>query len=560
MLPCASVIARSRGLGEAALVVLTAALLAAFLTYPLARHLGSTGRVNTDDGRWSIWVVAWVAHALTTSPRQLFNANIFYPHVSTLAYSEANIGAGVIGAPVWAISKNPHLTHNVVVLASFIAAFAGAYYLARYLTGSRPAAMVAGVLYAFCPFIFARTAHIQLLMTGGIPFAMLAFHRLVDRVTVGRAVTLGVLIAAQSLSCAYYGVFVILMVGLGTLLFAATRGLWRSRNYWIGIMLAASVSIAITLPFFVPYLRVQEMGFGRTLDDAREYGANGGAWLASAAWAHRWWLPALGRYNEVLFPGVMALALGLAGAAWQLLPAPGRASQMVRSSPKDVALLYVLIGTFALWSSFGPDAGLYALFYQTIPFFAFMRAPGRFGILVVLALVVLAAPLLGAVFARTRRPMLAGALVAGIATLELTGIPLNQYRRTQPVSPVYSTLAKLPRAAVVELPYWYQRHEYPRHADYMLNSTAHWLPLVNGYSDYIPADFRDTAVALSSFPSRESFAILYDRGARYVVVHLSMFNARSKVRLHERLATYHQYLHLLMTDDDLQLYEIASFP
>lgn len=560
MLPCASVIARSRGLGEAALVVLTAALLAAVLTYPLARHLGSTGRVNTDDGRWSIWVVAWVAHALTTSPRQLFNANIFYPHVSTLAYSEANIGAGVIGAPVWVISQNPHLTHNVVVIVSFIASFAGAYYLARYLTGSRPAAMVAAVLYAFCPFIFARTAHIQLLMTGGIPFTMLAFHRLVDRITVGRAVTLGVLIAAQALSCAYYGVFVILTVGLGTLLLAATRGLWRSREYWIGITLAATVSIAITLPFFMPYLRVQEMGFGRTLDDAREYGVNGGAWLASAAWAHRWWLPALGRYNEVLFPGVMALALGLAGAAWQLLPAPGRTSPNVRSSPKDVALLYVLIGTFALWSSFGPDAGLYSLFYTTIPLFTFMRAPGRFGILVVLALVVLAAPLLAALFARARRPMLAGALVAGVATLELIGIPLNQYRRTEPVSPIYSALAALPRAAVVELPYWYQRHEYPRHAYYMLNSTAHWLPLVNGYSDYIPDDFRDTAVALSSFPSREAFAILHDRGARYVVVHLNMFNARSKVRLHERLAAYHQHLRLLMTDGNLQLYEIVSFP
>ena len=70
-------------------------------------------------------------------------------------------------------------------------AYAGAYYLIRYLTGSRPAAVVAGVLFAFCPYIFARTAHIQLLLTGGLPFCMLAFHRLVDQATVPRAVTLG---------------------------------------------------------------------------------------------------------------------------------------------------------------------------------------------------------------------------------------------------------------------------------------------------------------------------------------------------------------------------------
>src|SRR5919106_1663342 len=137
MLPWRFVIARPRRLRELTLVVLTALSLAVVLTYPLAFRMASIGRINTDDGRWSIWVVAWVAHALVTNPLQLFNANIFYPHVSTLAYSEANIGAGALGAPIWAISKNPHLTHNVVVLMSFIAAFAGAYYLTRYLTGSR---------------------------------------------------------------------------------------------------------------------------------------------------------------------------------------------------------------------------------------------------------------------------------------------------------------------------------------------------------------------------------------------------------------------------------------
>ena len=265
-------IARPRGLGELTLVVLTAFTLAVALTYPLAFRIDAIGRVNTDDGRWSIWVVSWVAHALATNPFGVFNANIFYPHTSTLAYSEANIGAGAIGVPVWVLTQNPYLTHNVVVLIGFVVAYAGAYYLIRYLTGSRPAAVVAGVLYAFCPYIFARTAHIQLLLTGGLPFCMLAFHRLVDRPTVPRAVTLGLLISAQSLACAYYGVFAILMVGVGTLLFAVTRGLWRSRDYWIGIGLAAFVSVAFTLPFFLPYLHVQsETGFARTLDDARQY-------------------------------------------------------------------------------------------------------------------------------------------------------------------------------------------------------------------------------------------------------------------------------------------------
>src|SRR5262245_35786209 len=109
------------------------------------------------------------------------------------------------------------------------------------------------------------------------------------------------------------------MIGLGTLLFAVTRGLWRSRDYWIGIGLAAFVSIALTLPFFLPYVSVQnEFGFQRTLDDARQYSVNVTAWLASSAWAHSWWLPALGDFKEVLFPGFVTLGLAAAGI-WQFL-------------------------------------------------------------------------------------------------------------------------------------------------------------------------------------------------------------------------------------------------
>ena len=91
MLPWRFVIARPRELGELTLVVLTALSLAVVLTYPLAFRIDSIGRVNTDDGRWSIWVVSWVAHALVTNPFGVFDANIFYPHRSTLAFSEANI-------------------------------------------------------------------------------------------------------------------------------------------------------------------------------------------------------------------------------------------------------------------------------------------------------------------------------------------------------------------------------------------------------------------------------------------------------------------------------------
>lgn len=548
---------RGRGIAEAILVVLAAFALTFVLTFPLIPRLAHVGRLNTDDGRWSIWVVSWVAHALAGNPLNLFHANIFYPEPYALAYSEANIGAGVVGLPVWLATGNPYATHNAVVVIGFLVSAAGGYYLVRYLTGSRSAGAVAAVLYAFCPFVFARTAHIQLLLIGGLPFCMLAFHRLVDRATTLRAVTLGLVLWAQALSCAYYGIFAGLMVGAGTIWFAVSRDHWRRPAYWGSVVIAAFVAVGLTLPFFLPYLYVQqELGFSRTLDEAREYSANAGAWLASSAWAHRWWLPVI-NFSEVLFPGLLATTLGLTGIWVGLRPST---VPQAAAPPRDVAGLYAIIVLLTVWASFGPDAGLYTAFFQTVPVFSFLRAPARMGIMATLGLTVLAGIALAPWFQTRRRQYLAASGVVLAAAAELTTAPLVALREAPRVPAAYRVLATLPRGAVAEFPFFYRRGDFPRHAAYMLGSTAHWQPLVNGYSDHIPQSFRAMVVPLSSFPTRESFAILGRLGARYVVLHLNLYDRRSRERTLERLDTYAQYLRPLSKEGNVWLFEIVDWP
>jgi hypothetical protein len=496
-------------------------------------------------------VVSWVAYALANDPIGVYQANIFYPQRNALAFSEANLVEGALGVPVWVLTQNPYTTHNAVALLSFVIAASGAYYLVRFLTGHRGAAAVAAVLYAFCPFAFARTAHIQLLFTGGIPFCLLAFHRLVDRVTIGRAVTLGVLLWLQALACAYYGIFAGLMVGLGTLVVAAVRRRWLDRDYWIAIALAAFVAVALTVPFFLPYLSVQQAtGFARTLDDARMYSADAGAWLASSAFAHRWWLPWIEPFNEVLFPGIFTLILGAAGI---ILTARNR-------DARELLLFYGLTGVLAFWLSFGPDAGLYTLFHNTIPVFSFLRAPGRIGIVVVMCLVVFAGVAVRALVGTRQRAALRAAALVVVAAGDLMHAPLTALREVEPFPAAYRTLAVQPPGPVVEFPYFYRRSDFPRHAVYMLNSTTHWMPLVNGYSDHIPQEFRDQVVPLSSFPTRDSFQILGRVGARYVVFHLNMYDSRSRERLLERLGTYSAHLRPLVQEGDVWIFEIVGFP
>lgn len=558
-------------------------LLAVAMTWPMAGKFDRAARLNFGDGEWSVWNVTWVAHALTTRPTDLFQANIFHPDRDTLAYSEANVVTGALGAPFHlATGGNPYATHNGAILAGLVLAFVFAWGFAETLGASSATAAAFAVAFTYCPYLFARTAHIQLMMTFGLPLALQAFHRVVERPTAARGVWLGASLAIQALACAYFGIFAGLTVGLGTLYYGVSRGLWRSARYWIAIGLGALVSVGLVVPFFLPYIRVQqELGFTRLIEDAAMYSADWQAWLASSAWAHRWMLPWLERWNEVLFPGFLLVALGLAGLvvgmrrAGQAPPrdsvhpqvaGPPLLADALPLSPtrrRETTMFYGLVGLIAFWASFGPKAGLYTVLYHTIPVFTFLRAPGRFGILVVLALGVLALVALQALLERrTPRTQLAGGIIAALLfTGEYATAPIRLEDAPPSVPDAHLRLASLPPGAVVELPFWYIRSDFPRHARYMLLSTYHWHPLVNGYSDHIPQWFRDEVIRISSFPTAESLQIVVDRHrARYAVFHTRYYDSRSRVRLRERLEQYKDYVRPLISEGDVWLYEIVGAP
>jgi hypothetical protein len=562
---------RLRGLREAICAILAGVVLAFINTYPLITKFTSAARLDSTDGRWSVWVVSWVAHALTTNPLDVYRANIFYPHDNALAFSEANLVAGALGIPAWLLTRNPMTTHNSVFVLSFVLSFVGTYYLVRYLVEDRRAAAIAGVLYAYCPYVFGHFPHIQLLMIGGLPVCLLAFHRYVDLATTARAVTLGLTLWLMGLACAYYGLFAGGMVALGSITLAIAERRVFDWGYWRGITIAAVLCVGLTIPFFLPYRDVLEgVGFSRTLTEAYRYSANMQAWLASAAWAHRWWLPAIPGFTEVLFPGIVTIVFGAAGVWIGLRRKPSAAAppaEGFRGIPetpprmhRGVVAFYVLAAAVAFWTTLGPSAGLYTVLYDTLPVFSMLRAPARTGVVVTLCLVVLAAIAISALLTRQRRPGRVAVALFALAFADLFRAPVRMQDR-DPLPPAQYMLANLPVGPVAEFPFWYERLDYHRHAFYMLNSTVHWQPMVNGYSDVIPQDFRDNARPLSSFPDPASFEILKRIGARYALFHLDSYDERSREKLIDRIEReYAAYLRPLSREDNLWLYEITAWP
>jgi hypothetical protein len=86
-------------------------------------------------------------------------------------------------------------------------------------------------------------------------------------------------------------------------------------------------------------------------------------------------LPLIGSWRDVLFPGFVPIGLAIA-AVTRACRSDARQSLPVRP---HVVGFYLAIGMFAMWASFGPDAGLYGALYYTVPFFSLLRAPARFG-------------------------------------------------------------------------------------------------------------------------------------------------------------------------------------
>src|SRR5262245_29760841 len=147
---------RDRAFTLVAFIALTCGMM-----WPLVRHM-SDSAVPHQDVYFNMWRLQWIAHALVTSPTNLFNANIFYPEPRTLLFSDAMLVEGSIAAPLIWFGAAPVLVHNIMLLGAIIASALTMFALVQYLTRSRGAALLAGTIFAFAPYRFEHIMHMEL--------------------------------------------------------------------------------------------------------------------------------------------------------------------------------------------------------------------------------------------------------------------------------------------------------------------------------------------------------------------------------------------------------------
>ena len=536
---------RNRRLAAGTLAACVA--LAVLHTWPLAANPGGLSRHDNADAMLNEWIVAWVAHQAPRAPLHLFDANIFHPEPRTLAFSEHMTVQGLMGAPVLWLGGSPLLAYNLLVIAGLALSAWTMWLLIERWTGSSAAGAVAGSLLAFNAHTLTRLPHLQALHLEFIPVVLLALDRLLVERRGRDAVILGIACALQGLTSNYLLVFTAMAAAVGV---AVRANEWRRpapARATALLGLAAAIAAALVAPFLYPYYLTQhEQGLTRSLDEVALYSSTWRDYLSTAgrlhyaAWSHRFL-----EGSTALFPGVIALAL----AGFAATAKPGLRDPCVRMT--------AAIGAAGFALSFGPALPGYAALYQWLPLLQGVRGAARFGFLALVAVAVLAGFGVAALRARYGGrgwwPVVVAVLIAAV-NAEALRAPIA-FRPFDGIPRVYQSLRDPSVRAVAEFPF-FQPEAVLRNAPYVLNSTVHWRPLVNGYSGFVPASYPGIAAALRDFPGDRSRAELHRLGVSHVVVHLDAYGDRAGEIVSSLNAA--PWLVLVASADQIRIYRIVT--
>ncbi|MBE7470273.1 MAG: hypothetical protein DPW09_13145 [Anaerolineae bacterium] len=560
-------------------------LLTLVMLYPLSLNLTHMVPEPTDP-LLNAWRMQWNARAFLSGPAaiaDIFNTNIFYPFPLTLAYSEHFLFLSALALPLLLIADSHLWGLNVSVLLTFWLSGYAMYLLVTAWTGQPWAGLVAGLLFAFSPHRFGQLNHLELLVTQWLPLTLLALHWTLTRPGWRYPLLFGLFFNFQMLSDFHFGLSLTLACALLALVYTLSRRVRWRRGLFIAAVLSILATLLLNWPIWRMYLHFSEvMGAVRTPGEVRIYSATLTDYFTTIphnllyGWTFNHW-PAENHQIQPLMPfGLAGLALALIGLLAPLLSRKRSPAKIISRTPSSsqspisnlqspISILY-LLSTLLLFLllSFGlNEAALgptlapllkyspYPWLYEHLTLFQGIRVPGRFGIMVVVALTTLAgwgaATLLRTMHHASRithhvsvRSLPVGRLtflLLPFLLLEAWSAPLvgPEFPTGSTIPAVYSWLRRQTPAesVVLELPYG-GASEFL----YEYYSSHHWRQLANGGTGYTPPIYRDMRRWWATFPDPRSVDAVQQLGVDYVILHADRYKPEDWQQLLADLPAY----------------------
>jgi hypothetical protein len=382
-------------------------VLALAATWPLASAPGThsvSDRAN-NDVFLNQYLIFWGAHAMVEEPTRLYHTNMFYPSRYAFAYADMLLTDSLLLAPViWAF-YDPTLAYNVLLWMAVVIGGTGMYVLARRLALSRPAALVAGVMFVANPTHFVRYRQPQFFNDGFLPWFLVALLVWLASCGLGRtgdaaphtstrrslllAAGAAVLFCLHTQTGSHNAIFG-LLVGGGLVAYYTVPLLGRPRDSAQlkrtagGLAVMALIGVVVLAPLFYPYFAVGEYLAGERITEASLIGSSATlielltttshfySWLDTRfGWPSAYFTAVPGRGSD-LFPGLILPLL----ACLACVPAGAlrrdRFGRNAAIGATDLVLLLATIGALATWglgwrrlgSGFAP---LPTIWYWTVP-------------------------------------------------------------------------------------------------------------------------------------------------------------------------------------------------
>ena len=521
-------------------------IFAALLTLPLLLHL-DTALDSDADTLMFVSVLHSFRTNVTAHPRDLFSAPFYHPHRRTLLTVFHNYMVGLAYIPVYEITKHPVRAYNILYILTIALNGFAMYCLVRYLTGEELPGVIAGFIFAFCPFRVANFQYIPFLTNYWIVFSFLLLFRFLELLSRGQAPR--IMLFAWSLifyllQCMsdivaglYFGIafFPVLIYGLYT-----NRRQLRHGPLAKVITLLALLAVCLataTAPLRSIRKDMVEERVAWNIETVQEICPSISSYFSSPP-GNIFYGNASRGYSmnarQLNFYGVTAWLLAIVGFF--------SARKVAHFFPRQMIWLFFFICLIAFLLSLGPwiyltpstklCPGPYMLIYRFCPV---LRTLGGLGMVILLGVCIMAG--FGVKWLADQlqkshlcRRGIIGAGLLAVLTMEYASYPPTTWGQPFFLTPrdppaVYRWLmAQADNDPLIELPMPWEPEEvggaFGLDTAAMYWSLFHGRRIVNGQTAFSYPEYKIIVDQMKLFPSRETIDILRALGVRYVVIHV----------------------------------------
>jgi hypothetical protein len=308
-----------RRLATGGAILLLFCALAWWLLHFHLEYAGSRLPSDLGDPVLVLYFMEWGERCLERGLRgylEFWNAGFYFPLKSVMTFSDHVIGPAIEATLLHRLGVNQVGGYNFLFLGSFVLCGLTTTWVLRQAGVGLPAAILAGIMYAFSPYRSDQRAHLQVLLMQWIPLVLWLWYRLLEETTPRRAAAFALVYAVHVTGGMYLAYFVHFALAI---LLLQHLDRWRSLVTWRSLrVLAPTVAFcgALAAAIFAPYVIARRSyELGRGIGDVGYYGATLLSYL-SVGPDNVVWGALLGRLlrpENQLFAGLVATVLAVMG-------------------------------------------------------------------------------------------------------------------------------------------------------------------------------------------------------------------------------------------------------